>query len=143
VPPDIAARLALPEGKLLVHMRAVHYGDGRPFQLEDRWINTCSAPELEGVDFWQLNANEWLVQNAPYLHAELAFTAANADRREARLLQTRQGQALLIMHRTTWNDLGPITTVRVACQPGHLISTEGGYARSSWPTGETRTPDTP
>lgn len=143
VPPDIAARLALPEGKLLVHMRAVHYGDGRPFQLEDRWINTCSAPELEGVDFWQLNANEWLVQNAPYLHAELAFTAANADRREARLLQTRQGQALLIMQRTTWNDLGPITTVRVACQPGHLISTEGGYARSNWPTGETRTPDTP
>ena len=140
VPAEIAARLGLPEGEPLIHMRAVHYGDGRPFQLEDRWINPRAAPGLEEVDFWQLNANEWLVRNAPYLRAELAFSAANADRREARLLQTRQGQALLILHRTTWNDLGPITTVRVSYQPGHLISTEGGYDRGNWPSGEARTP---
>ncbi len=69
IPADIAARLGLPEGKILIHMRAVHYGDGRPFQLEDRWINPLTAPELEEVDFWQLNANEWLVRNAPYLRA--------------------------------------------------------------------------
>jgi len=141
IPADIAARLGLPEGRMLVHMRAVHYGDGRPFQLEDRWINPPTAPGLEEVDFWQLNANEWLVRNAPYLRAELAFSAANADRREARLLQTQVGQALLILHRTTWNDRGPITTVRVACQPGHLISTEAGYDRSHWPASGTPAPE--
>lgn len=124
LPVEIAARLGLPEGEILVHMRAVHYGDGLPFQLEDRWINPCAAPGLEKADFRQLNANEWLVRNAPYLRADLAFSAENANRRDARLLQTRPGQALLIMHRTTWNDLGPITTVRVAFQPGHLVGTE-------------------
>lgn len=123
LPAQIAARLGLPEGEMLVHMRAVHYGDGLPFQLEDRWINPRATPGLDGADFRQLNANEWLVRNAPYFRADLAFSAENANGRDARLLQTRPGQALLIMHRTTWNDLGPITTVRVAFQPGHLVGT--------------------
>ncbi|MBN9072978.1 MAG: UTRA domain-containing protein [Rhizobiales bacterium] len=130
IPADVAARIGLPEGEMLVHMRAVHYGDGRPFQLEDRWINPRAAPELEDADFRQLNANEWLVRNAPYLRAELAFSAENANRRDARLLRAQPGQALLILYRTTWNDLGPITTVRVAFQPGHLVRTENGQSRS-------------
>src|SRR5690606_25288481 len=39
IPAEVAARLGLPEGEILVHMRAVHYGNGQPFQLEDRWVN--------------------------------------------------------------------------------------------------------
>ena len=129
VPEKIASRIGLPEGSVLVHMRALHYADGRPFQLEDRWINRRAVPSLAKVDFWQLNANEWLVRNAPYLRAELTFSAENATRRDARLLHIQEGQALLVLHRTTWNDLGPITTVRVAHQPGYLIGTEKNY----WP----------
>ena len=129
IPAGVAARLGLAEGEVLVHMRAIHYGDGRPFQLEDRWINPRATPGLETADFRQLNANEWLVRNAPYLRAELAFSAENANRRDARLLEAEPGQALLILHRTTWNDLGPITTVRVAFQPGHLVGTENTHGR--------------
>ena len=124
LPAAIAARLGLPAGAPLIHMRGVHYGDGEPYQLEDRWINPEAVPELDKVDFRQINANEWLVRNAPYLRAELAFSAANADRREARLLQTRQGQALLILKRTTWNDLGPITTVRLAFHADYVMNAE-------------------
>lgn len=127
VPDEIAMRIGLPKSEILVHMRAIHYADGQPFQLEDRWINPRAAPDLAGVDFRHLNANEWLVRNAPYLRAELAFSAENANRRDARLLDTRTGQALLILHRTTWNDLGPITTVRVAFQPGHIVGTERNF----------------
>lgn len=126
LPADIAARLGLPEGEVLVHMRTVHYGDGRPFELEDRWINPRAAPELERADFWQMNANEWLVRNVPYLRAEFAFAAENANPRDARLLTTRPGQALLIMYRTTWNDIGPITTVRLAFRPGHRVGADNG-----------------
>ncbi len=131
VPDTIAERIGLAKGEVLVHMRAIHYADGRPFQLEDRWINPRAAPSLAGVDLWQLNANEWLVRNAPYLRAELAFCAENANRRDARLLQTQPGQALLILNRITWNDLGPITIVRVAFQPGHLVTNENGRPEGS------------
>ena len=141
IPAEIAVRLGLPEGEVLVHMRAVHYGDGQPFQLEDRWINPRATPGLDRIDFRHLNANEWLVRNAPYLRADLTFSAENADQRDARLLQTRPGRALLILHRTTWNDLGPITTVRVACQPGHLVRTENPAATgATGPSGEAKAP---
>lgn len=124
VPAEIAGRLGLAVGEVLIRMRAMHYGDGQPFQLEDRWINPRAVPALDRRTLDRLNANEWLVRNAPYLHAELAFSAENAGRREARLMQVRHGQALLILRRTTWNDLGPITTVRIAFQPGHRVGNE-------------------
>lgn len=122
VPEDVAARIGLPAGRILTHLRTVHYGDGQPFQFEDRWINRAVLPQMRTADFRALNANEWLVQNAPYLRAEMEFSAANADARDARMLQVRRGQALLILHRSTWNDQGPITTVRLACHPGYVMS---------------------
>ncbi|MDN5567916.1 MAG: GntR family transcriptional regulator [Paracoccus sp. (in: a-proteobacteria)] len=122
LPIDIARRLGLRTGQMLIHLRAVHYGDGKPFQFEDRWINQTAVPGAEAVDFHHLNANEWLVSNAPYTRTDLTFSAENADARDARLLATVPGQALLIVHRSTWNDAGPITTVRIACHPSHQIS---------------------
>lgn len=122
IPEGVAARIDLPVGTVLTHLRAVHYGDGLPFQYEDRWINRAVLPQMAEADFRAVNANEWLVQNAPYLRADVDFSAANADARDARMLEVRRGQALLILHRTTWNDQGPITTVRLACHPGHVMS---------------------
>jgi len=121
IPAAIAERMELPEGQMLIHLRTVHYGDGKPFQAEDRWINPAAAPGVDGIDFHRVNANEWLVRNAPWLRAEIAFSAENANARDARLLETRQGSALLILQRTTFNDLGAITTVRVAFHPGHTM----------------------
>lgn len=124
VPTDIATRIGLPAGTMLVHIRALHFGNGRPFQLEDRWLNPTAVPELAEADFSELNTNEWLVRHAPYRRADFAFSAENASRRDARLLETQAGQALLILYRTTWNHFGPITTVRLAFQPGHMVATD-------------------
>ena len=64
------------------------------------------------------------MRNFPWLHADIAFSAESADARDARHLETRQGTALLILQRTTFNDLGAITTVRLAFHPGYqLIAT--------------------
>ena len=121
-PAALALRLGLPREAPLIRLKTVHYGDGRPFQLEDRWLNPAAVPGVESVDFRQMNANEWLVRNAPYLRGELTFSAANADAQDARWLETRPGQALLVLNRTTWNDVGAITTVRLACHPGYLMT---------------------
>lgn len=118
-----ACRMGVKAGTPMTHVRAVHYGDGSPFQYEDRWINPHAVRGMEGVDFRHVNANEWLVRNAPYSRADVSFSAVNADARDARMLQTCPGQALLVLHRTTWNDDHPITTVRIACRPGHQIGT--------------------
>ena len=121
-PAQIAADMALPQDTTLIHLRAVHYGDGIPFQLEDRWINPAAVTRLPPVDFRVLNANEWLVRNAPYSSANITFTAANADHRESRLLLVPRDTALLILHRITWSDAGAITWVRVSCAPEYSVS---------------------
>ncbi|WP_347267639.1 UTRA domain-containing protein [Paracoccus sp. (in: a-proteobacteria)] len=121
LPAGVAARMALPEGQRLIHLRTVHLGDARPFQLEDRWLNPAAAPGADSVDFRRSSPNEWLVRNFPWSRAEMAFSAENASARDARLLQTRQGTALLILQRTTWNDLGAITSVRLAFHPGYQM----------------------
>ena len=120
--PDAARRMKIAPDAPMIHLRAVHSGGGRPFQYDDRWINPRAVPGMDSVDFHHVNANEWLVRNAPYSRADVTFSALNADARDARMLQARPGQALLVLHRTTWNDAGPITTVRIACRPGHQIS---------------------
>lgn len=125
-PEEVARRLGLAADVPLLNLRAVHYGDGQAFQSEDRWINPATAPGVEDVDFRHLNANEWLVRHAVYTRADLTFSAENANARDARMLQTRRGQALLILNRATWNDAGPITTVRIACHPGYTMSALNG-----------------
>jgi len=121
-PKDVARRMALPEGRVLIHLQTVHYGDAKPFQIEDRWINPTAAPGVEEVDFQRINPNEWLVRNFPWLRADIEFRAENADARDAKLLEIRQGTALLIIERTTWNDLGAITSVRLAFRPGYSLT---------------------
>lgn len=132
-PAAVAARMGLRPGTMLVHLRAVHRGDLRAFQIEDRWINPRAAPGFEDADFRELSVNEWLVRNVPYSRAELAFSAENATQADARLLGTAPGRALLILHRATWNDLGPITCVRVAFRPGYRLQTETSMAGSGEP----------
>lgn len=124
-PDDIAARMSLSAGldrQELIELQTVHYGDGRPFQLEHRWIDPRAAPGVETVDFHRYNANEWLVRNFPWLRADIAFVAENADAHDARLLETRHGTALLILQRTTFNDIRAITSVRLAFHPGYLLA---------------------
>src|SRR5690606_21900023 len=55
LPEDVALRLGMAAGQRLLHLRAVHYGDGRPFQYEDRWINPAALPGTEPVDFGHVN----------------------------------------------------------------------------------------
>lgn len=124
VPAEVLARHKLHRDTRMVHLREVHYGDGTPYVYEDRWINPAAVPGLDGADFHHLNANEWLMAHAPYLRAELDFSAANADAQDARMLDTRSGNALLIVTRATWNDAGLVTHVRLAFRPGFVMAAE-------------------
>ena len=91
LPPGVAERLTFPKARrCCTSGRFTTATGGR--SIEDRWINPGAVPEMAAVDFRQVNANEWLVRNAPYLRADLTFAAANADARDARLLGSQAGQ---------------------------------------------------
>jgi GntR family transcriptional regulator, histidine utilization repressor len=120
---SLAARLGLPAGEKLLHLRSVHLGDNRPFAFEDRWLNVAAVPGVMDVDFDAISVNEWLVLNAPFTGGDIRFSAAAASRREAECLGIEPGLPVFIVERATFNNETAITSVRLAYAPGYSMAT--------------------
>ena len=122
-PGVIRHRLNLPEGADALWVVTVHLGDGRPYALDQRWINLATVPEASPMTFETVSPNEWLVQNAPYTHGEIAFSAENAGQADAEHLGVEREGAVLVLERLTWRNQSSITTTRISFAPGHRILT--------------------
>lgn len=107
-----------------LYITTLHEADGKPFLYETRWVNTESVPEVLNADLSQISVNEWLVENALFTTGKITFSAANASEAEAQILQTKTGDALFIIDRTTWNGPNTITVVRLAYIPAFKMSTK-------------------
>jgi GntR family histidine utilization transcriptional repressor len=124
VPPaPLARHLGLAKKTPMLHLKALHLSDENPFLYEDRWINLAAVPGIADVDFSEISANEWLVQNAPYTDGDISFSAANASCEEAEYLGTSEGTAIFTIDRATWDRDTPITSVRLAYAPGYRMRT--------------------
>lgn len=124
-PRNIMAAFELTEPRPMLRVEALHLSDGRPYIFEDRWISIEAAPEIREIDLTRQSANEWLVLNKPYNRCDVRFYAVSADSQSAELLETREGDALLVLERTTWIDAAPITTVKAITTPGYQLVTRG------------------
>lgn len=114
----VRSRLKLDHAADMLYLRALHLADEHPCIYEERWVHLAAAPEMLEVDLDAISANEWLVRNLPFSSGDIALSAANANAREAALLETVEGQALFVVERTTWQGECPITSVRMLHAPG-------------------------
>jgi len=121
--PAISGAMGTDALRPLLHLRALHMADGRPYATEDRWINTASVPQAQNEHFDHISANEWLLQNAAYTHGDIAFSAANATDQEAETLGCTPGDAVFVIDRVTWNETDAVTKVRIVFVPGHQMRT--------------------
>ena len=121
-PIPVMARFGIQHPVRMLHVKALHLADNRPYIFEDRWIDTRSTPDILDVDLKVESANEWLVRNKPYSRVDVRFYAVNAEGESARHLSTRTGSALLVIERTTWTGRDPITTVQAVAAPGYQVS---------------------
>jgi GntR family histidine utilization transcriptional repressor len=119
-PPEIAVRTG--NGDLL-HIRALHLADGKPFCLETRWIAIANAPGVQEADFATLSANEWLVRNIAFVGGEIAFGAEAAPPQVAALLGCPEGSAVFEITRETISPGGPITSAVLTYAPGYRMRT--------------------
>lgn len=120
----VRLRMGLNAAGKLLHIKAVHAGDGVPYVIEDRWINHRVITNAQQTDFSELSANEWLLANAPYTHGEISFSASGATIEMADVLQARSGDALFQVQRTTYDHETAITTVTLTYRPGYQMKTE-------------------
>ncbi len=124
VPPDWQrARLALRPGAEVLHLLCLHFADGQPYQLEDRWINLAATPGARGVDFAAVSPNEWLVRQVPFSSVEISFSATAAEAEQSLLLDCTPGDALFRVERqTTWQD-EVVTFVTLLYRRDHRLTT--------------------
>lgn len=112
-PREVRERLGLGETAQLLHLRCLHSADGKPFQVEDRWINLAVLPGARQADFSVTGPNEWLVQTVPYSEVEIRIRATQASGALARQLAIADGTAIITTLRTTWLKDKPLTHVRL------------------------------
>lgn len=122
--PDwLVARMGLDDRGKVLHLTCMHYGNGNPYQFEDRWINLDALPKAADAVFSSVGPNEWLIETVPFSDAEISFSATSADDLLARQLSCDIGDALFMTERSTWWQDAAITYVRLIFQRGHKMTT--------------------
>ncbi len=122
-PALITGKLGLATGTRMLHLRTLHFAGNQPFLYEKRWVNQTAVPDILDVDFSQISANEWLVQNAPLTTGDISFSATNASKDEAETLGAKIGEALFLIDRSTWIGTMAVTNARLAYAPGFQMHT--------------------
>lgn len=122
-PPAVRARLQSPPDHKMLHVLGLHLADGRPYALEDRWIDPDAVPEAREADFSRISPNEWLVLNVPFGGGDIAFSAVEAGPDEAEALDCAPGAALFVTERTTWRGSRMLTTVQLLFAPRYRLHT--------------------
>lgn len=122
-PKDVRARLAMVPGGRLLHLMCLHSADGKPYQVEDRWINLEALPDARNADFSVQGPNEWLVQTVPYTEVEIRIAATGASAPVARAFGIAEGLPLLTTRRTTWLNGQALTHVQLHFHEGHELVT--------------------
>lgn len=96
-------RFDLPVGSNLFHSRLLHMANGKPLQLEDRFVNPACAPDYLDVDFTVETPHEYLTRIAPLERTEHEIEADVANVKVAKTLRIEAGDPLLILSRRTWS----------------------------------------
>jgi GntR family transcriptional regulator, histidine utilization repressor len=109
---DVAPMRPPPRGKLLA-LLCVHRADGRPYAVEQRWINLAAVPAAIEADFATEPPGSWLLAHVPWTEAEHRISAAPVGDL-AGLLDLPGDKSCLVLERWTWRERDSITYVRLA-----------------------------
>lgn len=115
------AALGLKDAPNAQHVQTLYLADARAFAFEDRWVNLAAVPDFAAAPLDMISPNEWLVQNAPFAHGTLDYSAAAASM-AASHLNCQPDTPLMILERRTFGPDAPITHVRLTYAPNHHLN---------------------
>ncbi|TWI66209.1 GntR family histidine utilization transcriptional repressor [Pseudoduganella lurida] len=123
----LAKQFDLPAGHALYHSVIVHFENGVPIQVEDRWVNPQCAPAYLDQDFTRITPSEYLVTAAPLQGATYSVEALAAPREIAALLAMDARQPCLVLRRQTRSG-GQVASIVTMWHPGHRYQFAGNVA---------------
>jgi GntR family histidine utilization transcriptional repressor len=123
---ELAERCGVSPGARLDHSLLVHFEDGVPLQVEDRYVNPTVVPGYLRNDFTRVTPHQVLMQSAPLQRAEHTVRALLPEGRIRRMLRLDRGDACLLIRRRTWSE-ERIVTVADLYHPGSRYELAGSF----------------
>jgi len=109
----IATALGLPKASQVFHSIVVHYENGVPLQVENRFVNPEMVPEYGAQDFITITPSRYLNIVVPWTKAEHQVEAVLPTGSEAKWLRIGAADPCLQIRRRTFAGSKVVTFVRL------------------------------
>jgi GntR family histidine utilization transcriptional repressor len=110
----------------LFHSVFVHFENNIAIQVEDRWVNSLSAPQYLEQDFSVMTPGEYLIATAPLEGVDYSIEAVLPAKAIADMLHISIKEACLVLHRKTRSQ-NNIATVVTMWHPGNRYQFSGSF----------------
>jgi GntR family histidine utilization transcriptional repressor len=111
-PNEIAAAMEIAAGAPVFHLICIHYENGVPVQLEDRYVNPISAPRFLDQTFETQPPGVYLLDAVPADEIEHTVDSVLPGA-GARLLKIDKNEPCLMLTRRTWSGSTPVTFAKL------------------------------
>lgn len=123
---EVAHALALRPAAAVFFCQLLHREQGRPLQLESRWVAPAAAPDFLAQDFTAITPTAYLLHVAPLTAARYQIEAVPASADEARVLKLSAGEPCLLVQRLSHGSAGPVSWARLL-HPGGRYVLQGSF----------------
>lgn len=115
---EIAILLVLKPGEIAFYSSVLHFENGMPIQLEQRFVNPKLIPQYLEQNFTQITPHEYLSSEAPLTEATHEVEAVLAKDDVSRLLAISNTTPCLQVKRRTWSSQG-VVSLAILTAPGN------------------------
>ena len=129
---EIARALDVEQGTDVFHLLLVHFENGSPVQVEDRYVVADFAPDCIEQDFQTVTPSAYLTAVSPLQEAEQVVRATLPNAAIRQRLQMANNEPSLVVIRRTWSHGRPVTFARLH-HPGSRYELTGHYAPPGTP----------
>ena len=122
----VATELGIPTGSIVHHSVIVHFENGHPLQIEDRYVIPAFAKGYLKLDFTRTTPYEYLMSQGPLDEVEHVIQALIPDETTCTLLAMAPGEPVLHVRRRTWSGGIVVSSARLI-HPGSRYSLFGRF----------------
>lgn len=121
-----ALQLGIKSGDQLFYSQIVHFENDVPVQIEDRFVNPDAAPDYLQQVMNSATPYTYLMKIAPLTAGEHRVEAISASDTQRQLLQLKEHEPCLLIHRRTWSGNCVVTAARLV-YPGSRYQLFGRF----------------
>ncbi len=122
----LADAFARPAGAALFHSVLLHFENGEPIQVEDRYVNPEVAPQYLAADFAAETPSAYLLREVPLAEVRFSIEAATPPADVASWLRMNASEPALVIRRRT-NAPGSVASVTTMWHPATRFRFTGRF----------------